>query len=235
MEEKMPGQMIELDATTMGYEARPEGDQAQPGVIIVHEVTGLNDYVKEVAEMVAKRDFVALAVDLYEGKTAEGMADGLPLREKVTETVFRDKIGAGIQYLHSRPYCTGRVGVTGFCMGGGFALWAACLFPDDLQGCSIFYGRMDNLALLEQLHHPVIGNFGAEDSGITTWAGERLWPEMVRLGKSLDMKLYPGAPHGFARHNDPRNFYRPEAARDAFERTFALFNQTLRQTLRVDR
>lgn len=223
----MPGTTVQLDASTLGYEARPDGPGPHPGVIVVHEVTGLNDYIKEVAANLAQRDFVALAVDLYEGKTAQGMEDGTPLREKVTADVFRTKIGAGIRHLKGQPYCTGRLGVTGFCMGGGFALWAACLFPDDLAACSMFYGRIADLGLLQSLHHPVIGNFGAEDTGISTWAGQQLWPEMMKLGKSLDMKLYPGAPHGFARHNDPRA-YRAEAAQDAFERTFALFNRTLR-------
>jgi len=205
----MPAATVQLDGTTMGYEVHPEGPGAHPGVLIVHEVTGLNDYIKEVAENVARRGFVALAVDLYEGKTAGGMADGAPLREKVTEEVFRAKIGAGIRHLRSQPSCSGHLGVTGFCMGGGFALWAACLFPDEIEACSMFYGRVPNLSMLQNLRHPVIGNFGAEDLGITTWAGQELWPEMMKLGKSLDMKLYPGAPHGFARHNDPR----PEKAR----------------------
>jgi carboxymethylenebutenolidase len=223
----MPATEVQLDASTVGYEARPEGEAPQPGVLIIHEVTGLNDYIKEVAAQVAARGFIALAVDLYEGKTASGMQDGAPLREKVTEEVFRTKIGAGIRYLRSPSYCSGQLGVTGFCMGGGFALWAACLFPDDLQACSIFYGRIGDLGLLQNLKHPVIGNFGAEDTGITTWAGEQFWPEMAKLGKSLDMKLYPGAPHGFARHNDPRA-YRAEAAEDAFARTFDLFDRALR-------
>jgi carboxymethylenebutenolidase len=223
----MAATTVELNSTTVGYEARPDTAGPQPGVVIVHEVTGLNDYVKQVAEKVAGRGFVALAVDLYEGKTANGMEDGTPLREKVTEDVFRAKVGAGIRHLKAQPYCSGRVGVTGFCMGGGFALWAACLFPDDIEACSMFYGRIADLGLLQNLHHPVIGNFGAEDLGISTWAGQQFWPEMMKLGKSLDMKLYPGAPHGFARHNDPRA-YRAEAANDAFERTFDLFNRALR-------
>jgi carboxymethylenebutenolidase len=196
-------------------------------VIIVHEVTGLNDYVKLVAQQVGERGFVALAVDLYEGKTAQGMQDGLPLREKVTEEVFRAKIGAGIRFLKSRPYCSGHVGVTGFCMGGGFALWAACLFPDDIEACSMFYGRISDVGILERLHHPVIGNFGAQDTGITTWVGQELWPAMMKHEKSLDVKLYPGAPHGFAREGDDRA-YRSEAARDAWERTFSLFERALR-------
>jgi carboxymethylenebutenolidase len=223
----MAGTMVQLDASTMGYEAKPEGQGPTPGVIVVHEVTGLNDFAKEVADKVAARGFTALAIDFYEGKTAQGMQDGAPLREKVTEPVFRAKVGSGIQYLKSQSYCTGRLGVTGFCMGGGFALWSACLFPDDIQACSIFYGRIGDLGLLQNLKHPVIGNFGAEDTGITTWAGQEFWPEMAKLGKSLAMKVYPGAPHGFARHNDPKT-YRQESSDDAYERTFALFDRALR-------
>src|SRR5438067_13238801 len=120
----MPGEMVQLDPTTMGYEVHPERADAQPGVIIIHEITGLNDYIKTVAQQVADRGFVALAVDLFEGKTAQGMQDGMPLREKVTGDVLRTKVGAGIQYLNARPYCTNRLGITGFCMGGGLALWS---------------------------------------------------------------------------------------------------------------
>src|SRR5579871_1140233 len=223
----MAGEMIQLDPATMGFEARPERSDPQPGVIIIHEITGLNDNIKMVAQQVADRGFVALAVDLFEGKTARGMEDGLPLREKVTEDVLRTKIGAGVRHLQERPYCSGQLGVVGFCMGGGLALWSACLFPDDIQACSVFYGRIGNADLLERLKHPVIGNFGGQDAGITTWAGQELWPAMVRLEKSLDMKVYPGAPHGFAREGDERS-YRPEAARDAWDRTFRLFDRELR-------
>ena len=223
----MPGEMVQLDSTTMGYEVRPKQGDAQPGVVIIHEITGLNDYIKTVAQQVADRGFVALAVDLFEGKTAQGMQDGMPLREKVTGDVLRTKVGAGIEHLKARPYCTGQLGVTGFCMGGGLALWSACLYPDEIQACSIFYGRIGDMDLLEKLKHPVIGNFGAQDQGITTWAGQDLWPAMVKLEKSLDMKVYPGAPHGFAREGDP-NAYRPEAARDAWDRTFGLFDRQLR-------
>src|SRR5437867_2927749 len=138
----MPESMVQLEASTMGYEARPDGSERRPGVIIVHEVTGLNDNIKEIAGNYAARGFAALAVDFYEGKTAKGMEDGAPLRDKVTEEVLRTKLGAGIQYLKSQPYCNGRIGITGFCMGGGFALWGACLFPDDITACSVFYGRI---------------------------------------------------------------------------------------------
>jgi carboxymethylenebutenolidase len=220
-------EQVQLNDSTLGFVARPAATGPQPGVIIIHEVTGLNDQIKEVTQQVADRGFVALAVDLYEGKTAAGLQDGMPLREKVTEAVFRNKIGAAIDYLHGLDACSGRLGITGFCMGGGFTLWAACLFPDDIQAASMFYGRIADLSLLQNLKAPVIGSFGAQDTGITTWVGAEFWPEMMKLDKSLDARMYPGAPHGFARHTDP-NAYRPEAAADAWERTFTHFDKVLR-------
>lgn len=224
--------MVQLDANTMGYEARPENVTSAPGVLVIHEVSGLVDYIKDVARMLAEHGYVALAVDLYEGKTARGVEDGAPLRERVTNDVLKAKMGAGARYLKSQPYCNGRLGVVGFCMGGGFSLRTACLLPDEIDACALFYGRIPDLQMLQSLQCPVIGSFGEEDVEITRWAVEQLQPEMERLGKSLDMKVYPRAPHGFHRHTTP-NFYRPEAAKDAFQRTLDFFDKTLRQPVAV--
>jgi len=223
----MTDAMVRLNENTMGYEVRPDSQGPCPGVLIVHEVTGLIDHIKDVAKGLAEKGFLALAVDLYEGKTAKGMEDGAPLREKVTDEVLKTKMGAGARYLKSQSYCTGKLGVVGFCMGGGLSLKTACLLPDDIQACVVFYGRISDLNLLKSLKAPLLGNFGEEDNGITTWAQGELKPEMQKLGKSLDMKVYPGAPHGFARHNDPR-VYRPESAKDAFQRTEDFFGRALR-------
>lgn len=218
---------VKLNENTMGYEVRPDSMRPVAGVLVVHEVTGLVDYIKEVTKSLAERGFLGLAVDLYEGKTAKGMEDGAPLREKVTDEVLKTKMGAGARYLKSRSYCTGKLGVVGFCMGGGFSLKTACLLGDDIQGCVVFYGRIPDLSLLKSLKAPVLGNFGEEDKGITTWAVEQLKPEMNKLGKSLDMKIYPGAPHGFHRHTDAKP-YRPEAAKDAFQRAVDFFGRALK-------
>jgi len=223
----MAGATVKLNENTLAYEARPDSKVKAPGVVVIHEVTGLVDYIKDVTRSLAEQGYLALAVDLYEGKTASGLEEGKPIRDKITEAVFKAKIGAAIRYLKSSPHSTGQIGVMGFCMGGGFALWAACLFPEDFKACTVFYGRLENLELLRNLHSPVLGNFGAEDKGITTWAVEQFKPAMERLGKRLDMKVYPGAPHGFHRHTAP-NVYRPEAAQDAFQRTLNLFAEALR-------
>jgi len=219
--------MVRLGENTMGYEARPDGKQNAPAIVIIHEVTGLIDYIQEVTRNLAANGFLGLAVDLYEGKTAKSLEEGTPLQAKVTPEVFKDKIGAAITYLKSDEYCSGQVGVMGFCMGGGFALWAACLFPQQFQACSVFYGMIQDLELLKALKAPVLGNFGGDDKKITTWAVEQLKPEMAKLGKSLDMKIYPGAPHGFHNHTRTER-YRPEAAEDAFQRTLAFFAKQFR-------
>ena len=223
----MTDAVVRLNDNTMGYEVRPDSQAPSPGVLIVHEVTGLIDHIKETGKSLAEKGFSTLAVDLYEGKTAKGMEDGAPLREKVTDEVLKTKMGAGAKYLKSQSYCNGKLGVVGFCMGGGLSLKTACFLPDDIQACVVFYGRIPDLNLLKSLKAPLLGNFGEEDKGITTWAVEQLKPEMEKLGKSLDMKVYPGAPHGFARHTDPR-VYRPESAKDAFQRAIDFFSINLK-------
>ena len=225
----MAGGMVQLDTSTLGYEARPDGGPAAPGVLIIHTIQGMTDYVKEVAESFAAHGYVGLAVDLFEGQTARGPEEGGPLRQKLTDEAFKAKMEAGIRHLLSQSYCTGRIGVVGFCMGGGLSLRTACLFPREIQACSIFYGRMEDRELLQQLQCPVVGNFGAEDERITSWAEQEFKPEMERLGRRLEMKVYPGAPHGFHNPSSARA-YRSDAANDAFQRTLDLFGEVLGRT-----
>jgi carboxymethylenebutenolidase len=144
----------------------------------------------------------------------------------VTDEIFKAKVGAAIDYLKGQQQFSGKIGVVGFCMGGGNALKTACLFGNDVQACSMFYGRIPDLKLLEGLEAPVIGNFGGEDKNITEWAIHELRPAMQNMNKSLNMKVYPGAPHAFASHN-MANRYKPEAAEDAWDRTYAFFGRTL--------
>ena len=219
--------MVKLNESTVGYEASPGSGRAEPGVLVIHEIVGLVDYIKEVTRSLAENGYLGLAVDLYGGKIAKGFEDGRLLRDDVTEKVFKAKIGAAIHYLKSSSRCTGRVGVVGFCMGGGLALRAACLFPQDINACSIFYGRIEKLELLKNLQAPVLGNFAEEDKRITTWVVEEFRPEMQKLGKDLDMKIYPGAQHAF--HNDTiPQWYHPDAARDAWNRTLEFFKEQLK-------
>ena len=166
-EEPIVNAMVKLTENTFGYEARNDSDGTTPAVLVIHEIVGLVDYIKEVTRSLAENGYLGLAVDLYEGKMAQGFEDGRLLRDNVTEEIFKAKIRAAIDYLKSSSRCTGRIGIVGFCMGGGLALRASCLFPQDINACSIFYGRIEKLELLKNLQAPVLGNFAEEDKRIT--------------------------------------------------------------------
>lgn len=219
--------MIELDGETIGYEAREDSAATRPGILVFHEIVGVVDYLKGVTRNLAENGYLGLAVDLYEGKTAKGFEDGRFLREKVTDEVFKAKTEAGLRHLKSNPYCTGRIGVLGFCLGGGLALTAACLFPEDIHACSVFYGKIENPELLKNLRAPVWGNFGGEDPRITDWVLKEFQPAMKKLGKQFDFKVYPGAKHAFHNPTIPA-WHHPEAAKDAWLQTLEFFSRRLR-------
>src|SRR5262245_25509070 len=222
----MKEKLVQLDQTTVAYEVKPDSAPV-PAVIVIHEVVGLNDYIKEVTRKIANEGYLGLAVDFFEGNTAMNSEEGAHLRVRLSEEMIKAKLGAAIQYLRSEVDYSLRIGVMGFCMGGAFALRAACFFPKEFRACSVFYGRLENVDLLKHLECPVVGSFASEDIRVTSWAVERFKPTMERFGKTLVIKIYPGAPHGFHRHTDPK-VYRSGPANDAFQRTLDLFHRTLR-------
>lgn len=118
----MAGGTVQFDSSTLGYETRPDGGPAAPGILVIHTIQGMTDYVKEVAGSFAAHGYVGLAVDLFEGQTARGPEEGGPLRQKRTDEAFKAKMRAGIRHLLSQCYCTRRIGVVGFCMGGDLSL-----------------------------------------------------------------------------------------------------------------
>jgi carboxymethylenebutenolidase len=218
---------IAIDENATGYETRPDIETRVPGIVVLHESTGLNNYTKDVARELAKEGFIGLAIDLYQGKIAASYEEGLRLLEEhVTRDRVKTYIKAAVRYLHYQRHCSGKIGILGFGTGGGFALMAACSFPADIQACGLFYPRIETLDDLEQLACPVIVNVGADDEKFVLPIVEKLKPMLEKLNKQFEIKIYDGAPHGFHRHTTPR-VYREEAAKDAFRRAVELFRRTL--------
>jgi carboxymethylenebutenolidase len=118
---------------------------------------GLTDYIKDVAKSIAVQRYISLAVDFFEGYTAKNSAEGRPLRARLSEDMIKAKLDAAIQYLRSETDCSARIGVMGFCMGGAFAVRAACFFPKEFKACSVFYGKLQNVELLKHIECPVVG------------------------------------------------------------------------------
>jgi carboxymethylenebutenolidase len=134
---------------------------------------------------------------------------------------------AAFNYLAARPDVDPtRIGVIGWCMGGGYSLQEALQEPR-LRAAVVYYGRLaTDPAAIAKIKAPVLGNFGAEDKGISPESVEAFSATAKKVGVQLDAKVYPGAGHGFASSSDPKT-YRTEAAKDADARTQAFLGHWL--------
>lgn len=213
---------------TVGYLARPEQSGRYPAVIVIHEIWGLVDHIKDVANRLAREGFAALAVDLFDRKVISNMEEGRQIRQTLTEhRIFGDLDGA-FNYLKTLDYIRpDRIGSIGFCMGGGLSLQLACR-NKELAAAVVFYGRNPSpIDLVKNIQCPILGNYAGADKGITETDIDLLKQTLAKYGKECDTKIYQGAPHAF--FNDTRETYRPEAAKDAWERTLRFFNTYLKK------
>jgi len=214
--------------TISGYLALPDSAGRHPALVVIHEWWGLNDWVKEQAQKFADQGYVALAVDLYRGKVAPdaGIAHEL-MRGMPQDRAIRD-MKAAFAYLATRPDVNkNKIGSVGWCMGGGLSLQLAIHEPS-LAACAMNYGSMPTDAKdISKIKAPILGNFGAEDQGITPNDVHAFEKAMKADGKSVDMKVYDGAGHAFENPNNKGGF-RPEAAADAWSRMVTFFARTLK-------
>lgn len=216
------------DETISGYLVMPDSKGPHPALVVIHEWWGLNDWVKEEAEKFASLGYVALAVDLYRGKaagdpeTAHELMRGMP-----QDRAMRD-LNAAYDYLASREdVLADKIGSVGWCMGGGLSLLLAENQPR-LAACAVNYGAMPtDKTLIEKIHAPVLGNFGALDKGIPPDAVHAFEAAMKSAGKSFEAKIYDDAGHAFENPNNKAG-YRADDATDAWARMVAFFGKTLK-------
>jgi carboxymethylenebutenolidase len=225
------GEMIDVGGMP-AYLARPGGSGPWPAVLVIQEAFGLNEHIKDVARRVAAEGYVALAPDLFYrgGKGRVAGYDDLPKALGFMGALRDDEIVAdvasAIAYLDQQPGAKkGRVGITGFCMGGRVSYLAACALPDKIAAAAPYYGGGIPIDRTATLKAPVLAFFGGEDPFIPLDQVEKLKAEAARLGKQVEIVVYPGAPHGF--FCNERDSYRPEAAADAWEKTKAFFKRHL--------
>jgi carboxymethylenebutenolidase len=215
------------EESVSGYLALPGGAGRHPGIVAIHEWWGLNDWVKDQAQQLAGQGYAVLAVDLYRGKSATDpdMAHEL-MRGLPQDRAIRD-LEAAFDYLASRPDVDAkRIGSIGWCMGGGYSLQLAIHEPK-LAACVVNYGALPtDSADVAKIRAPMLGNFGADDRGITPADVQAFQAAMKKAGKSFDAKIYDGAGHGFENPNNKAG-YRPAAADDAWQRTLNFLHSTL--------
>ncbi len=211
-----------------GYLAAPAGSAKKPGLVVIQEWWGLNDFIRKKADGFARQGYVALAVDLYRGKvTADPDVAHQLMRGMPEDRAIRD-LQAAVAYLRSRPDVDGkRIGSIGWCMGGGYSL-ALALAEPTLAGSVINYGRLvTDDAKISGLNVPLLGNFGGEDQGIPPESVREFERKAKAASKSVDFKIYPEAGHGFASSSDPKVF-RADDAKDADARADAFLARVLK-------
>ncbi len=210
-----------------GYLARPAGSGPWPGLIVIQEWWGLDNQTKSIADRFAGAGYLSFAPDLYHGEAAQ-LGDG----EKATALVQKYAPGApadlqaAFDALKKLPDCSGKVGSVGFCFGGRMSLALGISRP--LNALVTFYGGgMQQLFdQLGAIKCPVLGLFGDQDVSIPAGTIEQFDQLLDKIGVQHEVIVYPNSGHAFFRDIDPKA-YRPEAAKDAWERVTKFFKANL--------
>jgi carboxymethylenebutenolidase len=210
-----------------GYLARPQAaGKALPALLVIHEWWGLNDNVRAMTRRLAGEGYAALAVDLYGGEaaTTPDAARAMMQKAMATPDAAQDNLRQAYAYLTAAG--APRVGVLGWCFGGGWSLRTAMLLPADVDAAVIYYGQLEtDTDKLRPLRMPVIGFFGTADQAIPVASVHAFEAAMKAAGRNLEIHLYEGAQHAFA--NPSGGNYDAVAAADAWRHTVDFLSRTL--------
>lgn len=197
------------DAKVSCYLAHPKGEGPWPGLILVHEWWGLNDWVKGQADRFAREGYCALAVDLYRGERATDAEMAHQLMRGLADERAMADLKAAFDHLSKQDFTKGKpIGVIGWCMGGGFALKLAVEEPR-LACTVVCYGRpVLDVEQLKKIKGPLLGIWGAEDRGIDV---ESFKKALEKAGTRADHHVYPGAGHAFLNETNERGYHKEQA------------------------
>lgn len=194
-------------------------------VILIHEWWGLNDQIKRTADRLAMEGFTALAVDLYDGKFAADANEARRLKEEMKMEQALENIRKAVSHLGTTGFKPEKIGIWGFCMGGGVVFEAATK-GIKAGAYVIYYGRvLDDEEVLSNVQSPVLGIFGGLDKGIPKDLVLRFRDALRKLEKACEVHIYDDADHAFA--NEERATYNQKAAQDAWSKTLLFLNKYL--------
>lgn len=240
----MPASWVDItgaNGSMEGYLTRPEEDGNYPAVLVIQEIWGVNSHIQSVVDRLPALGYVGLAPAMFhrEGPMTTGLHEELQTAiarmQRCTDQNIVSDVNAAASYLKSQPFVQGnKIGIVGFCYGGRVSYLAACNIAD-LSASVVFYGGGIGNALgegappLEQtanINCPVLGLFGDDDANPTPEDVESIDAEMNKHGKTHEFHSYAGAGHGF--HCEARSSYREGAAKDAWAKAVAWFDQHLK-------
>ena len=216
------------DTNLISYLARPSSEQVAPVILVCHENRGLTPHIQDVTRRFAKAGYVGLAVDLLsrQGGSAAVAQENVPgTLGNISPDQFVQDFKNGWEYLQGQAFAdAARVGMTGFCFGGGVTWRVATQMPELLAAVP-FYGPHPPLEDVPNIQAAVLAIYGELDSRINSGI-PAIEQAMLENNKIYEKIIYEGADHAF--HNDTSGRYNPEAARDAWEQMLAWFEQYVR-------
>lgn len=235
---------IPVGSDTMpAYVARPQGSEALPAVIVWMEIFGVNSHIRDVTDRIAAEGYVAVAPnffhrvapDLELGYDEAGMNEGIDHMMKLTADNMIADQRAAIDYLRGRADVTGKIGVTGFCIGGHMTYLTAC--ENDIDAAVSFYGggiagpegpggAPSTISRTAKINCPIVCLFGALDAHIPPEQTSAVAAALKAEGRDGEVVIYPDADHGF--FCDQRASFNADAAADAWSRLTKLFAANLR-------
>jgi carboxymethylenebutenolidase len=212
--------------TMRGYLVQPKGNGPFPVVLVIHENRGLNPYIEDVARRAATEGFLALAPDgLFPvGGYPGNDDDGRTLQAGLDQGKLRTDMLNSARYLKAHALSSGKLGVTGFCWGGGATNFLATALGADMKAGVPFYGAAPETAAVAAIKAPLLVQYAENDERI-----DSMWPAYEAALKAAsvpyEMYIYPGTQHGFHNNSTPR--YNEAQAKIAWERTIAFFKKNL--------
>jgi carboxymethylenebutenolidase len=239
--EKSPrhGEYVDIKLPSGGPAIRtwvsyPERKDKAGVVIIIHEIFGLSDWIRGVADQLAREGFIAVAPDLISGLGPNGGGtDSVASRDDVVKLVrgltpemATARLNAVYEYATKIPAANGKVATMGFCWGGSQSFSYAASQPG-LDAAVVYYGTSPDAAALAKIKAPVLGLYGEDDARVNATVGPAE-AEMKKLGKKYEPNTYKGAGHGFLRAQDGREGANLKATQQAWPRTVAFLRQHLR-------
>jgi carboxymethylenebutenolidase len=230
------GEWVEYDAgggdLVRAWVVFPERAGPAPVVVVIHEIFGLTDWIRGVADQLAAEGFLAIAPDLLSGKAEGGRGtDGVDSQGAValvrglTPDEVERRLRGAATYATDLPAATSRVAMLGFCWGGTASFTMATVWPT-LDASVVFYGSSPPDAALSGVRAPILGLYGEDDARVNLTI-EPARSILAPLGVRFETELYPGAGHGFLRQQDGREGANLRATERAWPRAVEFLNETL--------
>ncbi len=207
-----------------GELAEPAGTAKAPALLVIQEWWGVNDHIRSLVDRFAAAGFLALAPDLYHGKTTRDGGEAAKLLQALDWKVAVEDVAGALAYLERHPRASGKAGIAGFCMGGAVALASGASLPG-LSAVVPFYGIPDAKTDFSRLHGAVLGHFAKKDEYVTPAAAEALERRLREQGKRVEVHFYD-ANHAFLNDTRPE-VYDAGQAKLAWDRTVSFLRKEL--------